>query len=74
MIQSDEIKRKIQDLLSKGFIKPSISPCASPIFFVLKKDGTWCLCVDFRALNKITIKNQYPLPCIDDLLDQLQGA
>jgi hypothetical protein len=71
MIQSDEIKMQIQALLSKCFINPSISRCASPILLVLKKDGIWCLYVDFKELNKITIKNWYPLLYIDDLLDQL---
>jgi hypothetical protein len=53
---------------------PSTSPCGSPIILVPKKDGTWCMCVNFRALNKITVKNCYPLPRIDDLLDQLKDA
>ena len=58
----------------KGFIKPSTSPCGSPIILVRKKDGSWTMCIDYRALNKITIKNCYPLPHIDDLLDQLKEA
>ena len=74
VVESEEIKRQIQELLDQGVIKPSVSPCGSPIVLVPKKDGTWRMCVDFRALNEITIKNRYPLPRIDDLLDQLQGA
>ena len=71
---NDEIKKQIHDLLDRGLIKPIISPCASLIILVEKKDGTWHLCVDFRALNKVTIKNRYLFPRIDDLLDQFQGA
>ncbi|CAL2259851.1 unnamed protein product [Prunus armeniaca] len=72
--ESDEIKKQIQGLLEQGVIKPSCSPCGSPVLLVPKKDGDWRMCVDYRALNKITIKNRYPLPRIDDLLDQLHGA
>jgi len=67
-----EIKKQVQELLEKGFIRPSTSPCGSPIVLVRKKDGLWRMCIDYRALNKITIKNHYPLPRIDDLLDQLK--
>ncbi|GMH29382.1 hypothetical protein Nepgr_031225 [Nepenthes gracilis] len=69
-----ELKQQLQELLDKGFIRPSVSPWGAPVLFVKKKDGTMRLCVDYRELNKITIKNKYPLPRIDDLLDQLQGA
>ena len=69
-----ELKAQLQDLLDKGFIRPSISPLGAPILFVKKKDGTLRLCIDYRQLNKVTIKNKYPLPRIDDLFDQLQGA
>lgn len=72
--QNDEIKHQIEYLLVKGFIKLSVSPLASHVLLVLKKDGSWHFCIDFHALNKIIIKNIYPLPCIDDLIDQLQGA
>ena len=69
-----ELKEQIQDLLDKGFIRPSFSPWGAPILFVKKKDGTMRLCIDYREINKVTIKNKYPLPRIDELLDQLQGA
>jgi hypothetical protein len=74
VMENAEIKKQIQELLDKGVIVPSSSPCGSPIVLVPKKDGTWRMCVDFRALNKITVKNRYPLPRIDDLLDQLKDA
>jgi hypothetical protein len=74
VMENVEIKKQIQDLLNKGVIVPSTSPCGSPIVLVPNKDGTWHMCVDFRALNKITVKNRYPLPRIDDLLDQLKDA
>jgi len=74
VMESAEIKKQIQELLDKGIIRPSSSPCGSPIVLVPKKDGTWHICVDFHALNKITIKNHYPLPRIDYLLDQLKYA
>jgi hypothetical protein len=60
--------------LDQGVIKPNSSPCGSPIMMVPKKDGTWRMCVNYRALNKITVKNQYPPPRIDDLLDQLKNV
>ena len=74
IMESLEIKKKIQEFLNKGIICPSTSPCGSPIVLVPKKDETWHMCIDFRALNKITVKNCYPLPHIDDLLDQLKYA
>ena len=74
VLENNEIKRQIQELLQKGHIRPSSSPCGSPIVLVQKKDGTWRLCIDYRALNKITVRNRYPIPRIDDLLDQLKGA
>nr|GFC34292.1 retrotransposon protein, putative, Ty3-gypsy subclass [Tanacetum cinerariifolium] len=60
--------------LERGFIRPSVSPWGAPVLFVKKKDGSMRLCIDYRELNKITIRNCYPLPRIDDLFDQLQGA
>ncbi|XP_055819235.1 uncharacterized protein LOC129888003 [Solanum dulcamara] len=69
-----ELKTQLQELLEKGFIRPSVSPWGAPVLFVKKKDGTLRLCIDYRQLNKITIKNRYSLPRIDDLFDQLKGA
>uniref|UniRef100_A0A2N9EEP8 RNA-directed DNA polymerase n=1 Tax=Fagus sylvatica TaxID=28930 RepID=A0A2N9EEP8_FAGSY len=63
-----------EELLDKGFIRPSASPWGAPVLFVKKKDGSMRLCIDYRELNRVTIKNKYPLPRIDDLFDQLQGA
>ncbi|WVZ85174.1 hypothetical protein U9M48_032124 [Paspalum notatum var. saurae] len=72
--EQELIKENIDELLGKGFIRPSSSPWAFSVLFVDKKDGTRRMCVDYRALNDVTIKNKYPLPRIDDLFDQLQGA
>src|SRR5919202_4415189 len=69
-----EVMTQIQDLLDRGFIRPSSSPWGAPVLFVKKKDGSRRMCIDYRELNKKTVKNKYPLPRIDDLFDQLQGA
>jgi hypothetical protein len=69
-----ELKTQLQDLLEKGFIRPSLSPWGCPAIFVKKKDQTLRMCVDYRPLNEVTIKNKYPLPRIDILFDQLTGA
>ncbi|GJY15056.1 putative reverse transcriptase domain-containing protein [Tanacetum coccineum] len=69
-----ELSEQLQELSDKGFIRPSSSPWGAPIFFVKKKDGTFRMCIDYRELNKLTVKNRYPLPRIDDLFDQLQGS
>jgi hypothetical protein len=69
-----ELKKQIDELLSKGYIRPSSSPCGSPILFVDKKDGTRRMCIDYRPLNDVTVKNKYPLPRIGDLFDQMKGA
>jgi hypothetical protein len=74
LLENEEIKCQIQELLQKGHICPSSSPCESPIILVQKKDGTWRLCIDYRALNKITVRNRYLIPHIEDLLDQLRGS
>ena len=69
-----ELKAQLEELLSKGFIRPSISPWGAPVLFVKKKYGSLRLCIDYRQLNRVTIRNQYPLPRIDELFDQLQGS
>ena len=69
-----ELKSQLQELLDKGFIRPSVSPWGVPVLFVKKKDGTLQMCIDYRQINKVTVKNKYPLPRIEDLFDQLKGA
>ena len=73
-LELKELKLQLQELLEKGFIRLSVSPWGAPVLFVKKKDGTLRLCVDYRQLNKLTVKNKYLLPRIDDLFDQLKGA
>ncbi|XP_062080908.1 uncharacterized protein LOC133785707 [Humulus lupulus] len=72
--ESEEIKKQVQGLLEQGVIKPSCSPCCSLVLLEPKKDGGWRMCVDYRGINRINNKNQYPLPRIDVLLDQLDGG
>jgi hypothetical protein len=72
--QLAKLKEQLQELLDKGYICPSASPWGAPIIFVLKKDGTQRMCMDYRSLNEVTIKNKYPLSRIDDLFDQLKGV
>ncbi|KAL0559141.1 hypothetical protein IC582_003731 [Cucumis melo] len=69
-----ELKMQLQELVDKGYIRPSVSPWGAPVLFVKKKDGALRLCIDYRQLNKVTIRNKYPLPRIDDLFNQLRGA
>ena len=69
-----ELKELLKDLLDKGFIRPSISPWGAPILFAKMKDGPLRMCIDYRKLSKVTKKNKYPIPRIDDLFDKLQGA
>jgi hypothetical protein len=69
-----ELKKQIDELSEKGYIRPSTSPWAAPVLFVEKKDGTRRMCIDYQALNEVTIKNKYPLPRIEDMFDQLRGA
>ena len=73
-VELRELKAQLEELLSKRFIRPSISPWGAPVFFMKNKDGSLQLCIDYRQLNRVTIRNQYPLPRIDELFDQLQGS
>ena len=69
-----DLKKQVQELEDLGFVRPSTSPWGAPVLFVKKKDRTFRFCIDYRELNKVTIKNKYPLPRIDDLFNQLQGS
>ena len=69
-----ELKSQLQELLDKGFIRPSVSPWGAPVLFVKKKDGTLRMCIDYQQVNKVMVKNKYPLPRIEDFFDQLKGA
>ncbi|CAN4125198.1 unnamed protein product [Withania somnifera] len=69
-----ELKVRLRDLLDKGFIHSSVSPWGAPVLFVKKKDGSMRMCIDYRRLNKVMVKNKYPMPRIDDLFDRLRGA
>ncbi|MCO5603226.1 hypothetical protein L7F22_057373 [Adiantum nelumboides] len=72
--QQEEIMRQVNELVEKGMVRPSSSPFCSPVLLVQKKDGTYRMCVDYRALNRITIKNRFPVPGVEDLFDKLQGS
>ncbi|GKG21725.1 hypothetical protein Tco_0384320, partial [Tanacetum coccineum] len=70
-----ELFEQLKELSDKGFIRPSSSPWGASVLFVKKKDGSFRMCIDYRELNKLTVKNRYPLPSrIDDLFDQVQGS
>jgi hypothetical protein len=73
-LELDEVKRQMTDLVAKGMVRPSTSPYSAPILFVGKEDGSLRMCIDYRGLNATTVKNRYPLPRVDDLLDKLRGA
>ena len=72
--EMEELRRQIEVLLEQGWIRPSSSPFGAPVLFVPKKGGQWHMCIDYRALNKITVKNRYPLPKVEELMDRLHGA
>jgi hypothetical protein len=72
--ETKEIQQQVQELLNKGYVCESLNPCTALVILVPKKDGTWCMCVDYRAINNITIRYRYPIPYLDDMLDELSAA
>ncbi|GKD06746.1 putative reverse transcriptase domain-containing protein [Tanacetum coccineum] len=72
--EMQELSDQLQELADRGFIRPSTSPWGAPVLFLKKKDGSFRICIDYRELNKLTVKNRYPLPRIEDLFDQLEGS
>src|SRR5215470_7316017 len=71
--ETKEIQKQVEDLMQKGWVQESLSPCAVPVILVPKKDGTWRMCTDCRAINNITVKYRHPIPRLDDLVDELHA-